>query len=106
LFLILFFGIGIAAGLAFAGRPPPYLNLTLIAAQMVCYATISAAVGAARTPGRWNEKIRRREIGTRILPRWVWPLLFVFLACVNYLIAIAIVLGALPFSPGPARSSD
>jgi hypothetical protein len=54
-FLILFIGIGLAVVLAFAGRPPPYLNLTLTAAQMVFYGTISAAVGAARTPGRWKE---------------------------------------------------
>ncbi len=102
-FLILLPGIGLAVVLAFAGPPPPFLSLTLVAAQMMFYGTIAAAVGAARTPGHWNEKIRRREIGARILPRWVWPMLFVILASVNYLIALAIVLGSLPFSPKPAR---
>jgi hypothetical protein len=102
-FLILLPGIGLAVVLAFAGPPPPFLSLTLVAAQMMFYGTIAAAVGVARTPGHWNEKIRRREIGARILPRWVWPMLFVILASVNYLIALAIVLGSLPFSPKPAR---
>jgi hypothetical protein len=69
----------------------------------VFYGTISAAVGAARTPGRWNEKIRRREIGSRIFPRCVWPMLFVIIASVNYLIALAIVLGSLPFAPARTR---
>ena len=104
-FLVLFVGIGLAVALAYAGRPPPFPNLKLIAGQMIFYGTISAAIGAARTPGRWNEKIRRREIRARILPRWVWPLLFVFLANANYLVALAIALGDLPFAPRRTRIS-
>jgi hypothetical protein len=77
--------------------------LQTLAAQMIFYGAVSAAIGAARTPGQWNERIRRRETRSRILPHWVWPLLFVFLAIADYPVALAIVLGTLPFAPSTTR---
>ena len=99
-FLILSIGIGMTFALILVGEPP--LNgptLTSIAAQMTLFAAISAALGVARTPGRWGEKVERGTVRQRTLPRWLSLTLFAVLAQLNYLVALAVALGNLPFAP-------
>ena len=97
--LILVTGFGCFAALLYAGWPPTYPpKLSGVAAQMVFFGSIAAAISAVRTPGQWTERIRRAERGTRRV-HWIWPILFVFLAIANYLVALAVALGSLTFAP-------
>jgi hypothetical protein len=66
---------------------------------MLFWGATSATISAATTPGRWGEKIDLTSKRRRRLPRWLIPVSFVLLAIVNYLIAIAVVVGAYPFMP-------
>jgi hypothetical protein len=96
--LILFLGIGTAIFLIIAGTPSVYPpTLQSLSAQMIFWGAISAAINAARTPGRWNERIRRA--GKDTPSSRVWPIFMIFLFVTNYLVAIAVVLGSLPFAP-------
>ena len=88
--------------LKFAGvltQPLARPSVLTILAQMIFWATISAAITIARAPGKWSEPIDLSAEKARKLPRWAWPLLFVTLAVANYLIAIAVLLGMASFSP-------
>ena len=80
--------------------PPGILQ---VLAQMIIWGAISASVAAALTPGRWNEPVNTAPNRTRRLPHWLWPTLFVFLAVANYLVALAVLLGASAFAM-PTRS--
>jgi hypothetical protein len=92
-------GTGVSILLIYAGWPPTYPpKLQMIAAQMTFFGAASAAIGAARTPGRWSERITTEGIRSRIFPSWVWPMFFVLLAVANYLVALAVLLGSLPFA--------
>jgi|HubBroStandDraft_6_1064221.scaffolds.fasta_scaffold176493_2 hypothetical protein len=104
-FLILFTGIGVATFLIWAAKPPFYPpGLEVLGAQMVFWGAVSAAASAARTPGRWNEKITREGVRSRKLPRWIWPVFIVVLSVANYLVAISVLLGSLTFTARePAR---
>ena len=101
--LVVFCGVGLFTALvSVVGLPAhfPYQpSATTILAQMIFWGSVSAAVAAARTPGKWNEPLEIGEARPGNTPRWLWPLFFVVLAVVNYFIAIAVLLGATPFSP-------
>ena len=105
LFLILVTGLVTFAVVIYIGGPPT-LNLTTIFVQMILYAGISAAISVAMTPGRWRDKFARRAARQRKLPHWIWPTFFAFLAVANYLAAIAVLLGRLPFTPRRQTVAD
>ena len=100
--LIILCGITVPAVLvSVVGLPAhfPYQpSATTIFVQMIFWGSISGAVAAARTSGKWTEPVNIGDAKSGPA-RWTWPLFFVVLAVVNYFIAIAVLLGAAPFSP-------
>lgn len=101
--------LSVAAGLMWLAiqlEPAPLMRPTLeiVALQMLFWGSISAALSAARTSGLWGDRIVLGS-GRRVQPQWLWPAAFAVLAVINYLIALAVLLGTLPFS-GRAADND